>query len=160
MQMENYIRVIFTVGVAAAVIKASAPESSLSKYLQMLCSLCAVAVMALPIYEAISDRDAVIDFAENIEFETQDYEEIYNSYLASGELQAAENILSSELCKAVGAKADSLCVRLDAERADGEIRVVGADVMIYSNGITASPDKIKEYIFEQLQVECRIIYLF
>ncbi len=160
MQMENYIRVIFAIGVTAAVVRAVAPESSLSKYLQMLCSLCAVAVIAFPIYETISDKDSVIELVNNIEFETQNYEEIYNLYLARGELQAAENILSSDLCKAVGAKTDSLRIRLDAERSDGEIMIKGVDVMICSDGVTASPDKIKEYIFERLKMECRIIYLF
>ncbi len=157
--MENYIKLIFTVSLCAAVIKVAAPETTLKKYLNTICSLCMIAVIALPIYQAVSDSDAVLDLVENIEIETQSYDEIYNTYLVKGELDTAEKTLSADLCSAVGARNGSLSVRLDASYSNGEACIVGADVLIYSDAITVSPEKIKEYIRERISVDCRIIYM-
>ncbi len=147
----------------ASVIKAAAPESSLTKYLQMLCSICTVAVIALPIYSALTDKNEIANFFESIEFETEStesYEEIYNTYLINGELENAERVLSESLCKAVGAGSGTVEVRLEGEYGEGEIRVVGADALVHKGAIAVSPDKIKTYIKDTLRVECRIIYLF
>ncbi len=156
--MESYIKVIFTVCVTAAIIKMAAPESSLTKYLQMLCSLCAIAVIAVPIYQLASDTDAIMSLVDNFEVETENYEEIYKSYLVNGELENAERVLSEELCSALGADKASLYVHLNAEYSAGETELISADVLIYPSGITVSPEQIRSYIKERLSVECRIIY--
>ncbi len=157
--MEAYIRVIFTVCVTAAVIRALAPESSLTKYLQMLCSLCAVAVIALPVYQLLTSTDAVSQLLEGIEVQTEDYEEIYNDFLVNGELENAERVFSEELCRAVSAERGTLFVRLDASYSEGEMQIVGADVLIYSGALTVPPNEIKAYIAQRLALECRIIYM-
>ncbi len=155
----EYLSLLFAVCVTAGIVGALAPEGSGKRYLEMLCSLCVICAVALPVLGGIEGMDGLGDMLEDAaEVTSADYEMIYKQYIAEGKLEAAEAELSEALAAHCEAEAGSVSVRLDCDMS-GEPRVVGATVMIRPQGFTVSPEKIKQFMSERIDIPCQIVYV-
>ncbi len=161
--MGEYVAVIFGVSLAAAVVRMLAPEGSVKKYIQMLCSLCVVCALALPVTSfAQRLKNGEFSFDEidiKLDMDSQSYEEIYNQSLLQISISDAEKALSEELCKKFSVSDGALSVLLECESTEDGIRIVGVSVLIGKKGITVSPDDITKYVAERLDTDCRIVYV-
>ena len=107
--MKEYLATLFGVCLLSAIVRAVTPESATKKYIEILCSLCVVAAIVLPIIKQISDYNGVDGLFEAIDYESYDYEEIYNSYIIDENIKMAQETLARELENKFGA--DSVALR-------------------------------------------------
>ena len=86
------------------------------------------------------------------------YEEIYNSYLRSGNVELAQTDIESGLAKTLNVDQTEISVTLITEYVDEATNVREAVVTLGAGAYFAEPEVIKEYIRGRLDIECRIIY--
>ena len=158
--MKEYLLSLFGVCVASAVVRVASPSGSLKKYLEIVCSMCVAAALIIPVGAWIMDGDGIEGALEGIEWESQNYEEIYNSYVLEYELAEAENMLVSELAEHFGKAADGFDVELLTEWNADKVGIAEARVILNEKTLSVPPEQIKGYIYERLECECEIIYLF
>ncbi len=158
--MKEYLSVLVCVCAASGLVRAVSPEGTGKKYIEMICSLCVIIAISVPLVSGIF---GLADMNERLDAEggqlTENYGEIYNSFLREGEISAAEKSLGEGLAAYVGAQQDTLRVKIEYEQNEGKTLLTGAKVYILPKAISASPEKIKEYIKNALGVECEIIYI-
>ena len=156
--MKEYLATLFGVCLLSAIVRAITPESATKKYIEILCSLCVVAAIVLPIIKQISDYNGVDGLFEEIDYESYDYEEIYNSYIMDENIKMAQETLACELENKFGTDSGSIGVRLITEIIDGEIKTRLVKVILSAKAIAISPQEIENYIAQRLNCECQIIY--
>ena len=160
--MRQYFMLVLGVCLTAGVIRVIAPEGGMKKHVEMVCSLCLAAAVAVPLVSAVLgfDESTVDGIADGIfgEYETQDLEAIYNSYIVEKNTEAVEDALAEELCKELCADRGDLSVKVAVSLENGECRVEGVCVILEMSGVLFDPDIIKNTVFDRLGVECEIIY--
>lgn len=157
--MKSYLLTLFGVCLVSVIVRIISPEGATKKYIEMICSVCVIAAVAMPVVKAITGFDGDnIDIGLGGEYEEQDYGEIYNSNLLNENRLAAEELLKNELTGLLSVSSDSLRVSLRvSQSADGAV-IDSATVYIGGGAVASDPQRIKDYIGERLSVECQIIY--
>lgn len=156
--MRGYIFTLFGVCIVSAVVRTVSPDGAMKKHIELLCSLCVASAMIIPLvsllYSAKYDNifDGIFDGCQ-----TENYEEIYNSYLIEGNVSAVESAMSEELCDRLSVGGD-VEVDVAVERLEEGYRVSGARVILGARAVAADPKIIRQYIYERLSCECEIIY--
>lgn len=162
MDVRNYLWSLTLVCVAAAVVKVATGEGAMKKHIDMICSLCVVCALVVPVFHDLSLYSSE-DMGELFEYSGESegreyYEEIYNSYLRSGSVELAETDLCGGLAKTLGVAQEDVSVSLVTEYTEDAAGVSEAVVELGSGAYFADPEIIKEYIMSRLGTECRIIY--
>ncbi len=157
--MKSYLLTLFGVCLVSVIVRVISPEGVTKKYIEMICSVCVIAAVAMPVVKAIIGFDGDnIGIGLGNEYEEQNYGEIYNSNLLNENRLAAEEMLKNELVGLLSVSSDSLRVSLRvSQNADGVV-IDSATVYIGGGAVAADPQRIKDYIGQRLSVECQIIY--
>ena len=157
--MKEYLMMVLGVCMVAGVVRVISPEGGMKKHIEMLCSLCLAAAVALPLVGAFLniDGDGIRSVVDEIfdGYETQELESIYNDYVARKNTDAVESALEQELKGALDCEDIRVVVDIEMEETC-EIRQVS--VILGLGAMSADPDIIKNTVFERLCVECEIIY--
>ncbi len=157
--MKEYISLLFGVCALSGMIGAIAPQGQTKKYLEIICSLCVICALAVPLLNGISEAPSLDNFFGTEDSDEQiKYEEIYNNYILEGRLKDAEAALASDIEKACGAPAGSLGVRLDCTETQTGIEPLVVTVIISPRAIAVPPEEIKEFVANFTNTECTIVY--
>ena len=159
--MKEYLGLLFSVCLVAAIVRAISPQNSIKKHLELLCSLCVICVIVSPVMGEEGIFQDVKNMLDTDADENKtEYEQMYSSYLIDGQISFAEQALEAELAEIFGKSVDAFEVVLQAETDIDSIAVSKTSVIIGASAIEADPQKIKEYIAERTNSECEIIYKF
>lgn len=159
--MREYIALLFGVSLIAGIVRVTAPDGQMKNYINILCSLCVLAAVVVPISRAFIGTDGLSELLlDKLDYESQSYDEIYNLYIAEEKTELAEQQLTAELTERLGVADDALEVELAVSDDDGALRITAVTVTIKKEAVTAEPSAIKAYVNERTNSECRIIYDF
>lgn len=157
--MRSYFLTLFGVTLTAALVNVISPEGVMKKHIELMCSICVIAAVAVPVVKGILTVDMEnINIVLEEEFETDDYDEIYNQNLLHTNKTAAEQMLKNELSQALDINADGIDVDLIISQGDENTHIESVKVFVGSEAVSADPQKIKKYVAERLSTECEIIY--
>ncbi len=157
--MGEYISALFGVCIVSGVICVMAPEGQSKRYLDIICSLCVICAVGVPLANSIFQIKNIGYFFDGIEYETStNYDEIYNQYLTNGYLEEAEQLMAEQLTKRYSLPQNSIDIRLDSAVNGDSVEVIGATAIIGAAAVAVPPDEIKTHIKQSLGVECVIIY--
>ena len=158
--MKEYLICIFGISLLSAVARLICAGSSAKRHMEMLTTLCIIATVASPLASFFAQGEGI---SELFDFDTQraelNYEEIYGEYLILGNARTSQTILKEEIATLTGLSREGFDVELElSAKENGEVKITGATVYIYSEGISADPEIVTEHIFKRTGVECEIIY--
>lgn len=157
--MRSYFLTLFGVTLTAALVNVISPEGVMKKHIELICSICVIAAVAVPVVKGILTVDMEnINIVLEEEFETDDYDEIYNQNLLNTNKAAAEEMLKNELAQTLAVNSEGIDVDLVISQSDGSARIESVKVFIAPEAVSADPQKIKKYVAERLSAECEIIY--
>lgn len=157
--MRTYLSTLFGVCIISAVIRTISPEGAMKKYIEILCSICVLSAITAPAVSYISKLDSIDElFKFEWEYESADYDEIYNGYLLEANTAEACRVLEEELSALLGTDEGSIRISLAVSYSDGEVSVSSATVTLGAKAVAADPDQIKGYIAERVGCECQIVY--
>lgn len=157
--MKTYLSTLLGVCIISAAVRVIAPDGAMKKYIDVLCSLCVIAVVISPISSLIADVGGIYGMLDIDDvYEDADYEEIYKGYILEMNTENASAVLGEELCRHLGVKEGSLTVALSVTKTEDTVSVNGATVTVGAGAVTADPDEIKAYVAERVGCECQIIY--
>jgi hypothetical protein len=155
--MKEYLITLFVVCAVSAIVRTVGPDGALKKYIELICAVCIIAVLVLPLGGVLSEVFELDTEFDTQKQETTNYDEIYKSYLLQMGTASAEERMSSELCRELGVDENSIRIRLHISD-DGEKRISRADAIIGAGAIDVDPRSVSEAIKNKLGVECEIIY--
>ncbi|MBE6577515.1 MAG: hypothetical protein E7653_05200 [Ruminococcaceae bacterium] len=154
--MKEYILTLFCVCCVAAVIRTACPENATKKYIEMLCAVCVISAISLPIFGAFADFDGFDSvFVESGESD-DNYDEIYKSYLNDKGVDSAESVISDTLCEQLGV--DGGAIRIVLHIDEESSKVLSATAIIGNGAVDTDPALISSHIKNTLGVECDIVY--
>ena len=156
--MKEYIGILFGVCMLAALVRVVAPEGVMKKYIEMVCALCVISAIILPLTQLLSDIQSIDISIENGEAEMSNYDEIYNSYLAKGSLGDAEKILEREIADAFIKGSGEVDIDIRANVQGDNVQVSGINVTLIGSAVTADPEQVRQYVLGRTGVECEILY--
>ena len=156
--MKEYLLILFGVCVLAAIVRVISPDGVMKNYIELICALCVIAAIAAPLSQILSEiGDVDISISEN-QTNMENYDEIYNLYLAEGSLDDAERILEQELEAVFLQGSGDVDVNARAQTCEDGVKVVGIDVTLIGGAVLADPEAVIEYVLARTGVECQIIY--
>ena len=157
--MKTYLIALLCVCISSAVVRVISPDGVMKKYIEMLCAICIISVVIVPIYQEMSNIDSMGELfvPEGIADET-DYDEIYNEYLSQKYIENTCDLLEADLAERLKIANEDIDVRLEVYENDVEVAVRSATVVLDTGAITADPEIIKEFFYERFAAECEIIY--
>ena len=159
--MKEYFISIVVIALVGSLIISMLPSSSNAKYLRLICGLCAIGCIVLPLINA---DDTMIDFEslEELFYNEQngdnDYDKIYKDAMAKAEISNAEISLKNEIVKACSANYEDFDVEIITKKYSDEFYISKITLKIYPSGITLNVHLIKKYIEEKIGHECVIFY--
>lgn len=157
--MRTYLSTLLGVSVVSAVVRAISPEGAMKKYIEVFCSICVISALISPVAAYISELDGIEDILDfEVEYESSNYDEIYNEYLLDTNTADACRALENELSTLLGTDTESIKVSLDVSREGDEVSVNCVNVTLGVGAIAADPEQIKNYVQERVGCECQIIY--
>ncbi len=160
--MKEYLISLLFVASAAAITQAIMRSSALKNHIAFLCSMCALAVVIMPLGRFITELDDAENIADKLlsgeEENFENYDDIYNSYLIEGGETLLEKRLRLELADTLGVKGDALEVEASLSYSETGAYAEGIEVYLYPQAYSCDPKVIKELIYDRLFVECEIIY--
>ena len=154
--MKEYFIALFLVSCVAAIVKAVGNDGATKKYIEMICALCVISAVIIPILGVNADMSDIISFFDEIVGVEQNYDEIYNKYLLEEGVSAAEDRMSADVCQRLSVGEEAIKLRLVLAE-DGSC-VVGAKAYITNAALAADPSEVRGYVREVLGIECEIIY--
>lgn len=158
--MREYIALLFGVTLIAGIVRVTAPDGQMKNYINILCSLCVLAAVVIPVSHAFIGTDGLSELLlDNLDCESQGYDEIYNQYIAEEKTELAEQQLAAELAESCGVSEEAFDVEL-ALSDDGALHITAVTVTIKKEAVAAEPAAIKAYVKERTNSECCIIYDF
>lgn len=160
MAMKEYLGLLFSVCIVAAIVKTVSPEGTAKKYVEVICSLCVICVIISP---TVCEGGMLSELKEivNADVDTvkSEYEQMYSSYMRDGQITLAQKALEDELADVFGKDEDAFEVVLHTEYTEDEVLLNRSSVVIGLSAIDTDPEKIKAYMNERTGVECQIIYI-
>jgi len=158
--MKEYLSALLVTCIISATVRIITPDGAVKKYIKTLCSLCVVCVVITPIIGGISSLYDIESRFSELEYDTENYDEIYKSYLLDKNVELAEQALAKQLAEHLGVVPNGLSVTLCTEQ-DGEtVSVTEVRVTLGAATVMADPEQIKSFIAEHVGTECEIIYGF
>ena len=154
--MKEYVGLLFCVCIAAAIVKAMVSENATKKYIEMICALCVICVISQPIIGYITETDGLSPMFDDKKEISENYDEIYNSYLMEQGLRAAEDHVSERVCESLETKVGAIRILLTTDEESGEL--ISATAVVGIHAVDIPPEKIRETVRESLGVECEIVY--
>lgn len=157
--MKEYLLAIFGVCIIGTAVKSLAPDGAIKKYIEMLCTLCAVAVIIAPASSIISASYGLDGLIDKMKTENEDYNVIYKEYLEEKEIDRAEKLLCAELAEYLELSTEAIAVKIEVSDSDEDtVNIESVNVYLGAQAISASPEIIREYIYNRTEAECQIIY--
>lgn len=157
--MKGYLVALLGVCALAAVVRAAAPQGSVKKYLEAVCAVCVIGAVTLPMVTLTVELGGVEGLFLPLDTEQElDYDEIYNQYLAEGNLRVSEDMLEQELCERFERESESIEVSLSVELTEGGLSLTGVLVTLKNGAVSVDPQELREYLLGRLGLECEIVY--
>ena len=157
--MKQYLVALLGVCTVASVVRGLALEGSVKKYLEMLCAVCVIGAVAVPMVTLMAELGGIGElFSPDEMADELDYDEIYNEYLVEGNLRASEALLEGELCRHFERELGSIGVGLFCETSNEGISLTGVRITLTNGALSVDPQELKDYVLERLGLECEIVY--
>lgn len=160
--MKEYFLGLIVFAFFGSVIISLAPSGSPKRYLRLLCGLCSVGCIALPIFdtvsgEGVSREDIIAIFEADAESESA-CAEIYNSAINSASIVNAELALRERIVSELNADYDAVEVKISLADSVGGVGVEKVWIYIYPSGLALNPDKIRILVAESFDAPCEFLY--
>lgn len=161
--MKEYFLGLMIVSLFGATLIALSP-SGYEKPLRLLCGLCAVGAIVLPLARwtagGFEVKQEWLEIFEQGQDSKEYYDEIYNKSLLGAEGENAQQILKNEIIKEFSLQNDSFELKIVFDNKSEEICISHVELVIYPSGIQINPHSIEEYVSTRLGCECYTIYDF
>ena len=157
--MGGFILTALSVALLSGVIGLLTPEGNTKKYVRLVGALCILGALASPIVAFITEGEDGLDLLfPSVGEESGDYGEIYESAIADGMSENAEDVVKNMLVSRFDLSEENIEVSLSVERQGGKYTVTSATVTLKSSLIFADPREISEYINGELDCPCTVVY--
>ncbi len=154
--MKEYMIALFGVCCVAAVVKNVSSGNAMKKHIEIVCALCVISALVLPIFDVFSDFKGIDFVFEDNSYLEDDYVEIYNQYLVEKRVDLAETAISSSVCNSLGVADGAIRIKLYLD--DSGAQIISATAVISKDAVTADPAEIALHIRQTLGVECEVVY--
>lgn len=159
--MKEYILILVLTVLAGSVIITLSPEGGAGGGVRLLCSLCTVACIAVPLISLVSkglDPNALGDLPLPPDIEAGYYDEIYNTSLVDSEVKNAEISLKNAVKKEFNVSDDAFDIRISAKKIIDENYSISVELIIYRYGIGIDPHSVEKYVKNMLECSFTTVY--
>ena len=159
--MKEYFISIIAIALVGALIISMLPDATNAKYLRLICGLCAIGCIVLPLANFGSenfDFDEITELFGNEEDKKEQYDKFYNASIKEAEITNAQILLKSEIIQATSASAKDFDVKIYTANIGDEIYISNIEIKIYPSGIFMDVHAATKCVEENFGCKCRIIY--
>ncbi len=160
--MTKYFLGLIVIAFVGSVVMSLSPKGTSRAYLKLLCGLCSIGCIAIPLISAFSGGGFIAeDFIDAFDSKNTSEDamiEIYNDAIEGAAIKNAEQTLKNEIIKELSAKNDSIDVKIITDNNSEDFYIKVISVTIYPSGYTLNPREISSICVSRLGAECEFVY--
>ena len=161
--MKEYFLAILAVAVIGGIIISLSPDGNSAKYIKLLCGLCTVGCIIIPIVSYAAEGDYSYEQWKGVFVQEQyvgEYDEIYNNAFENVENTNADILLKNKIIQALRVEKDDFDIHICLDNKSDGKSIEKVEVKIYSSGIDIDPRSLENYVYSLLKCQCVIYYDF
>lgn len=161
--MKVYFLAILVIGVLGGIIISLSPDSASAKHIRLLCGICTVGCIVIPIASYAAQSDISVDnWLEMFDGEqySEKYDEIYNEAFNQIEVSNADNLLKSKIIQEFMIRSEDFDIHIKTSDNSVEKYIEYVELKIYAKGIEIDPHRIEKYVKDLLGCDCVVYYDF
>lgn len=160
--VSGYFLGIIAVSFTSAVVLSLTKNGICRKYMRLLCGLCGIVCVVLPILTLGEGGEELVRSVENA-FKSQSAPqensvEIYNNSLNSAALENFEQELKTLVVKRLDAKYDDIDIMIESKKNGDDFYIKEIKVILYPSGCSIDPEKIKKICAERIDAPVSFVY--
>ena len=156
--MKNYFFTLLGVMLLSSLISVLCMEDGTKRYVKLVCSLCALCALILPLGEEILLGEWDLSFLEEHGDGSVNYEEIYGDALQKNEIKYAEEILKKEVCETFSLASDQLEVHLSVVSKNGNNTVSEIRVVLKEKAALSNPHPLILWLNDRVGCPAAVVY--
>ena len=158
--MQEYLMALIGVSLLGGIVRMLAPEGDLGKYLRLTVGLCLLCAMLQPLFGILADGEefAWDGWLEETEYETPNYDEIYNQALQRGAKKEAEEFIKTEIYREFSFSEESAEVEAVFLSENEIISLSEVRVLLRGEGVLTDPREIIAFVRAEWDCPCVVVY--
>ena len=160
--MTKYFLGLIVIAFVGSAVMSLSPKGTSRAYLKLLCGLCSIGCIAIPLISAFGGGGFMIDeFISAFDGENASEDamlEIYNSAIEGAAIENAEETLKNEIIKELSTKSDALDVKIITDKSGDDFYIKKITVTLYPSGYALDPRAISDICRSRLGAECDFVY--
>ena len=162
--MKNYLIIIITVSICVGIYNIMVPQfHGIEKYSKMIGMLIVLCVIISPIknFLTIFDEEGLEDIKDQLinedKNEQNEYNEIFNDYLASFSVDELRRAIEDILLDKFGIPKNECDVSISTQYKDGKLQASNIQILLSGKSIFKNPYTIEEYFQTLLECTCTVL---
>ena len=158
--MQEYLGALIGVCLFGGVLRMISPEGASGKYLRLCVGLCLLCAMLSPLSELFAEGEKISwsEWLSDEEYETQNYDEIYNQSLQNGVKTQAEEIIKQSIYREYSLSEETAEVETDFLSENGILTPEEVRVVLCGEGVLIDPREIVSYVRSEWDCACTVLY--
>ncbi len=158
--MREYLSSLVAVTLFGGLVRMLAPEGNLQKYLRLTVGLCLVCAMMQPFLGLLSEGKNFPwdEWLSSEEYDTQNYDEIYNQSLQSGTKSQAKKLITEKIYQAFSFSEETARVEALFLSENETISLQEIVVTLEGRGVLTDPREIVAFVREEWNCPCTVVY--
>lgn len=157
--MKQYLYSIVVIAVTSALFRVLCPESgNLSKYFSFLTSaalLCATVVPISGLIGGISDGAGHLTTGLE-QAQKENYSAVWLEKISESTKEECEVAIAAHICGEFDISEKNITVLCELSSRDGELRLDGIGITLYSGALLKNPRQIESYVKQNFGVPCTV----
>lgn len=156
--MKEYFLTLLGVVILSALIGTLSIENGSGRYIRLVCSLCVLCSLILPLGNAFREEEWDLSFLWEENEEDMDYDEIYQDALLKNETSYAEQALKTMICDKFSLSSEQVEVYLEIVSKNGMSVPEKVTMLLRGKGILSDPRALISWVNETVGCRCVIVY--
>lgn len=161
--MKSYLLTIITVSICIGIYNVISPQfRGFEKYSKMIGMLIVLCIIISPVKNFLSffDDEALEDMKDEIinrDDEENEYDKIFNDYLASYSIEELKSTIEERLFDNYQIPSDECEITISTEHLDGELTLSHIQILLSGKSIFKNPYTIEDYFSKLLGCTCSVL---
>ncbi len=158
--MQEYLSALIAVALLGGIVRMLAPEGKLQTHLRFVIGLCLLCAMLGPLVQMMAKGEEMMsqDWWEETEYETQNYDEIYNESLQNGTKKQAKELIKSKIYQEFSFSEESADVETVFLSENGILSLGEVRVLLRGQGVLTDPREIVSFVRSEWDCPCVVVY--
>ncbi|MBO5938184.1 MAG: stage III sporulation protein AF [Clostridia bacterium] len=158
--MQEYLSALIGVSLLGGIVRMLTPEENLGKYLRFTVGLCLLCAIIQPLLGILTEGKNIRweEWFDEKEYETENYDEIYNQSLQNGAKKQAKEWIKYEIYREFSFSEESAEIEAVFLSENEICSLSEVRVFLRGEGVLTDPREIVDFVRSKWDCPCIVVY--